>query len=285
MVAWHNLLKTKDTMLVNRLLVAIVLLPVGAAIIILGGIPFTLTIALFMGLSAWEYVKLFQMAGYQPSGILVIVGAVILVLARAYDGFASAPWIFALLVLICMVYHLLAYERGRDQAATDFNISLGGIAYLGWIGAYLVSLRFLPEGKWWFFLAMPIVWLADAGAYFIGTRYGKHKLSKRLSPRKSWEGYMAGIVTGVIGGALLGALWAFGSGPGTSITPFKGVLLGIVLSILAPLGDLGESMVKRQVGAKDSSNLLPGHGGIFDRVDSWLWGGVIGYYMIVCFFL
>jgi phosphatidate cytidylyltransferase len=271
-------------LLVNRLLVAIVLLPVGLAIVVLGGIPLTLTIALFMGLAAWEYVKLFRMAGYQPSSFIVTAGAVILVITRAYDGFTSAPWIFALLVLLCMVYHMVAYERGRDQAATDFNISLGGIAYLGWIGAYLVSLRFLPEGKWWFLLALPIVWLADAGAYFIGTGYGKHKLSPRLSPKKSWEGYLAGIVTGVIGGALFAVLWAFGSGPGTSITPLKGVILGIVLSILAPLGDLGESMIKRQVGAKDSSNLLPGHGGMFDRVDSWLWGGVIGFYIIVWFF-
>jgi phosphatidate cytidylyltransferase len=79
---------------------------------------------------------------------------------------------------------------------------------------------------------------------------------------------------------MLAALWRLGAAPETSIAAWKGALIGLLLSALTPLGDLGESMIKRQIGVKDSSHILPGHGGIFDRIDSWLWAGVLGYYLV-----
>lgn len=270
--------------MVNRLLVTIFLIPIGMAIIVYGQLPFLVTIALVVGLAGWEYVNMLRIAGMRPSAILVPLAAALFVFMRGYDGFASAPWLISLFLLLSMSWHLLDYERGRDQAGSDFNITVGGALYLGWIGAYLISLRDLPEGKWWILIVLPAVWLADSGAYFIGSRFGKHKLSPRLSPRKSWEGYLAGIVWGTLGGALFAALWRIGAGPESAILPWKGAVIGFVLAILTPLGDLGESMFKRQVGVKDSSNLIPGMGGFFDRIDSWLWGGVIGYYLIIWFF-
>jgi len=272
-------------MLVERVLVTIVLLPIGLLAITVGGIPYLLLIALVLVLAAWEYVKLFRAGGYQPAGVLVLTGTLLLVLGRAWDGFESAPWIISLVVLASMTYHLVSYERGRDQAGTDFAITLSGIFYLGWIGAYLISLRELPEGKWWVLLALPAVWLADSGAYMIGSRFGRRKLSPRLSPKKTWEGFWGGVLFGVLGGALLAALWQIGAGPAAGITPLRGALLGLALSLLTPLGDLGESMIKRQVGIKDSSHLIPGHGGVFDRIDSWLWAAVLGYYLIDWLFL
>ncbi|MDD5466523.1 MAG: phosphatidate cytidylyltransferase [Anaerolineales bacterium] len=272
-------------MLVSRLLVAIVLLPLGLLVIAYGGWLYALVIAGIMGLAGWEYVKLFRAGGLQPAGVLVPTGAMALVLGRYWNGFESAPWLLSFLILAGMIHHLVAYECGRDQAATDFNVTLGGVLYLGWIGAYLISLRTLPEGEWWVLLALPAVWLADTGAYFIGRRFGKRRLSPRLSPKKSWEGYLAGVVTATLGTALLAALWRIGAGPATEILPWRGAVLGLALSVLTPLGDLGESMIKRQMGVKDSSNLIPGHGGVFDRIDSWLWGGVLGYTIIVWFFI
>jgi phosphatidate cytidylyltransferase len=183
-----------------------------------------------------------------------------------------------------MVYHLAAFERGRDQAGTDFGITISGALYIGWLGAYLVSLRNLPEGMWWVLLVLPGVWLADTGAYFIGRKFGRRKLSPRLSPKKTWEGYIGGIVIATLGTALLAAALRYWAGPQTAITSQGGVFLGIILAAMTPLGDLGESMIKRQVGAKDSSHLLPGHGGVFDRIDSWLWASVLGYYLIIWFF-
>jgi phosphatidate cytidylyltransferase len=215
---------------------------------------------------------------------LVIGGIGALVVGRAVNGFFSSPWIISLLVLLSLTYHLVAYERGRGQAGTDFCVTLGGIFYIGWIGAYFISLRALPQGKWWLLLVLPSVWMADAGAYFIGKRFGRHKLCPRLSPKKSWEGYLAGIVTSTLAGTLFATVWRLGISSGAWINPAEGALVGFVMGVFPTLGDLGESMIKRQVGAKDSGNLLPGHGGSFDRIDSWLWGIVIGYYLIVGLF-
>lgn len=278
-------LKISSSMLIKRAIVVLALLPLGLAAIFLGGWVFATAIGLIIGLASWEYCALFRLGDYQPARALVVAGAVLLVAGRYWNGFEGASWMLSFLILATMIYHLLAYERGRERAGSDFAISLSGMLYLGWIGAYLVSLRQLPEGEWWLLLNLGAVWLADTGAYFVGSRFGRHQLSPRLSPKKTWEGYLAGILTGVIGATLLADLFQMWSGPASAITPLRGALIGLAMSTLTTLGDLGESMIKRQVGAKDSGSLLPGHGGVFDRIDSWLWGGVIGYYLVVWLFI
>lgn len=267
-------------MLAKRLLVTIILLPIGIAAILAGGWYFTALVVVFIGLAAWEFIVLFRTSGLKPAGFLAVGGALLLLVGRNINDFESASWILSLLILVGMTYHLVAYERGRDQAGTDFAVTIAAILYIGWMGAYFISLRNMPEGKWWLLLVLPAVWLADAGAFVIGRRFGRHLLCPRLSPKKTWEGYLGGIVVSVLLTPLLAALWQMAAGSGTSITPLRGALVGLVMGILPTLGDLGESMIKRQMGVKDSGNFLPGHGGAFDRVDSWLWAAVIGYYMI-----
>lgn len=267
-------------MLVKRLGVTIILLPIGMAAILAGGWYFTALVAVFMCLAAWEYSSLFRTGGLRPATILVVAGTLLLLIGRNLTGFGSAAWMISLIILLAMTFHLIAYERGRDQAGTDFAVTLAGIFYIGWFGAYFISLRSLPEGKWWILVVLPAVWFADGGAYFIGKRFGKHLLCPRLSPKKTWEGYFGGIVVGVLLTALFAALWRVGAGPDSAVTVWRGALVGLVMGVFPTLGDLGESMIKRQVGVKDSGNLLPGHGGAFDRVDSWLWAVVLGYYMV-----
>lgn len=268
-------------MLTQRLLVTVVLLPIGIAVIHFGGWVYATFITLLLGLAAWEFGGLFRADGFQPSSGLIVAGTVALALSRQADRFESAPWILLIFVMTSLAYHLVSYERGRDKAATDLSITLAGGLYIGWLGAYLVSLRILPDGKWWVLVVLPAVWLADGGAYFIGRAFGKHKMVPRLSPNKSWEGYLAGILVGTVGTAGLAALWRLSAGQESAVTPGMGALIGFLLAIITPLGDLGESMIKRQVGVKDSSHLLPGHGGMFDRMDSWLWAAPIGYYLIL----
>ena len=268
-------------MLKQRVLVAAVLLPIGIALIFLGGLPYLLLVAFFMAVAVWEYANLFVALGRRPAHWLMVVGAVALLVSRFFAGFRYDAHLLAALVLLTLVYHMADYERGAPESATDFAISLSGVLYVGFIGAYMVSLRQVEDGAWWVLLALATIWVADSGAYFAGRAWGKHKLSPRLSPKKTWEGYLAGVVSGTAMGALLAAGFPLlASRPLAGLTVGHGVLLGMLVSTLAPLGDLGESLFKRQAGVKDSGNLLPGHGGAFDRVDSWLWAGLIAYYFI-----
>jgi phosphatidate cytidylyltransferase len=267
-------------MLRQRILVVVILLPIGLVAIYLGGWVYTLMITVILGAAGWEFAQLFKSGGLKPAISVVLIGIVALVAGRYWNSFESAAWIISLVILLAMTYHLVDFERGRDQAGTDFGITLAGILYIGWIGAYMISLRQLDQGMWWVLLVLPATWIADSGANFVGSRFGKHKLTPRLSPKKTWEGYLGGIVWGVLGTALLTWIWQLLGADASVITVQRGMLIGLVMGTFPTLGDLGESMVKRQVGVKDSSHLLPGHGGAFDRIDSWLWAAVFGFYLI-----
>jgi phosphatidate cytidylyltransferase len=269
-------------MLLKRTLAALGLAVIGIPAMILGGLFYFALITLLLGIATWEYGRIFHTAGYSTSTPLLVGSVVLLVVTRGYFP-SLAPACFTLLILIAMTWHLFDYEKGRNLAAGDFLVTVGGIVYIGWIGAYLIDIRNLPNGIWWLALVLPAAWLADTGAFFVGKRFGKHQLTLRLSPKKTWEGFWGGVIFGTVGTAGLAVLWSSLGGP--AITWLQGAALGAALSILSTLGDLGESMFKRQAGVKDSSQIIPGHGGVLDRMDSWLWAGALGYLIIIWFLL
>jgi phosphatidate cytidylyltransferase len=272
----------------RRVLTALAMAAVGLPAIIYGGVFYFLLISIFLGGSAWEFVRLYRAVQYEPNEIVTIGGVLVIATARFFFP-DYAVLVLVLFILLAMTAHVIAYERGRDKAGLDFTVTVAGIVYLGWLGSYLLDLRnhFGTLGGWWLMLILPMVWAGDTGAYSIGAVYGRHKMTPRLSPRKSWEGYFAGVFTAVIIGAFFS--YAYSSlGPRPLhglITPLHGALMALLIGICTPLGDLGESMLKRQGGLKDSSNIFPGHGGFLDRIDSWIWGAAIGYFVIQYFIL
>ncbi len=269
-------------MLKKRVIASLVMAGIGIPAIVLGGIYYLLVIGFFLIMASWEYVKIFQVAKSAPSMTVTVGGVFLLLVFRSYlPEFSSA--LLTLLVLLAMTVHLVAYERGQDSAASDFALTVCGFVYLGWLGAYLVDVRSLTGGLWWLLLTLGSVWIADSAAFFVGSSFGRHKLSPRLSPKKSWEGYWAGVILGTLSTAGLAIL--FHNLAGLQVTWWQGGVLGLVMSVFTTLGDLGESMLKRQAGVKDSSNIIPGHGGFLDRIDSWLWAAAIGYYLISWVFI
>ena len=268
----------------RRLITALGLAVIGLPAIIFGGVFYFLLMGTFLVGAAWEYVHLFRAVKFDPNMIVTIGGVAAISIRRMFFPQYSQP-VLAAVILLAMTVHLIAYERGRDQSALDFGATIGGVVYIGWIGAYLFDLRNIPEGGWWFMLVMFCVWSGDSGAYSIGRAYGNHKMAPRLSPKKSWEGYAASVFTGTITGAFYVYVFTTFGNLTSDITLWQGAILGFLLGSLPPLGDLGESMIKRQSGIKDSSDIIPGHGGFFDRIDSWLWGAVIGYYYLTWFIL
>jgi phosphatidate cytidylyltransferase len=270
-------------MLRERTAIVILLFPVLVWMIADGGWFFTVAVAIVLALAAKEFGQLFR--GYQlrPSIPLLMVGTLGLSIARFLGGLELSVTVLTLVCLLAMIWHLVDYELGAPRSGSDFTVTITGILYLGWIGSYLISIRTIPDGEWWFLIALPSVWLADTAAYFVGGWIGKHRLSPRLSPKKSWEGYLAGILIGALSGMSFALLWRIGAGTASSITPLRGLTIGGVLGTLTPLGDLGVSMIKREIHVKDTGTLLPGHGGALDRLDTWIWAGVLGFYFISWF--
>jgi len=183
-----------------------------------------------------------------------------------------------ILVLMASLAWQMAHREGSPVA--DWALGVAGGLYLGLCGAHVVRLRGLPQGEWWVLTALPAVWIADSGAYLVGRAVGRHKLAPTISPGKTWEGYAGGVLLGAPLTAGLAMLWGLmANSPGPQ--PLEGLALGLLVATVAPLGDLAISMMKREVGVKDTGTLFPGHGGALDRVDSSLWAAVIGYYFVL----
>jgi phosphatidate cytidylyltransferase len=263
--------------LTQRILSLLVLVPLAVLGIFFGGWVLTIFVAAIVCLAGWELDSIFRKGDFKPSRLLLIIGAPALVIARQWGGFPASDGVLALLILIIMTLHTVAFEKGTNSAAVDFCITLGGVLYLGWLGSYIISLRNIPNGLWWSLLVLPAISFADGGAYLIGRALGRHKMAPVLSPKKTWEGYLGGILVSIPLSALLAWFWSYQS---STLQPWHGALIGLIMATIAPMGDFGESMLKRQFGVKDSSNLIPGHGGFLDRIDSFLWAGVLGYYLI-----
>ena len=269
----------------KRLLVSAILIPLAVIVIYFGGYIYQITIIILLMAAAWEYNKLLNRMDLEPATPLVLLGVLALAVTRSLVHFGYHSAILTLLVFGSAGYHIYRYEGNRDKPAADFGATLSIIMYLGFLGSYLISLRSLPNGMWWTFLVLPTVWIADSGAYLIGSAIGKNKFAPKTSPNKTWEGYLGGILFGILGGIGLTMLYNNVFGAGLNITPLEGALLALVLSIIIPFGDLTESMIKRQAAEKDSGNIFPGHGGVFDRIDVLLWAAPLGYYLVLHAFL
>jgi phosphatidate cytidylyltransferase len=270
----------KGRILRERIATILFMMPFVMWIIADGEWLYMIAIASILSLAAIEYGYLFRRNGLRPAIPLIGIGVFCLAVTRYLFGFEHMPLILACVCLASEVWHMVDYELGASRSGTDFAITVAGITFLGWIGSYLISLRLLPDGVWWLFIALASVWIADGFAYLGGRAFGRHHLSRRLSPNKTWEGYLIGIICGSLGGTGIALLGRIGAGETSDLNAVRGFILGAVISVLAPLGDLGVSMIKREIQVKDTSSMLPGHGGALDRTDSWLWAGVLGFYLV-----
>ncbi|MHC8325177.1 phosphatidate cytidylyltransferase [Pseudomonas sp. LB1P83] len=251
-------------MLKQRIITALILLPIAlCGFFLLEGAGFALFIGLVVTLGAWEWARL---AGFNAQPIRVAYAAVVaLMLLVMHIRPELAPWVLGASVLWwgAATYLVLTYPRSSERwSSAACKLVIGLLILLpAWQG--LVYIKQQPLGNWLIMAVMVLVWGADIGAYFSGRAFGKRKLAPQVSPGKSWEGVYGGLLLSLVITAIVGFVrdWSFGQ-------MLMGLIGAAVIVFISVVGDLTESMFKRQSGIKDSSNLLPGHGGVLDRIDS-----------------
>ena len=266
-------------MLRTRLITAAVLIPIAVGLVYLGALPYLVLVGGLLSVAEVEFGQLMQRGAFRPNVALGLGLLWVWLLDAQFPAWGLLQPGIAAFVLAAMAWHMW-HRQGSPVA--DWALTVTGGLYLGLCGACLVRLRALePDGMWWTFTVLPTIMLADTSAYLLGRRWGRHKMAPALSPGKTWEGYAAGILTGAVFGALLPAFYRIWAPSGSALSSVHGLILGLVIATVAPLGDFGVSMMKRFVGVKDSGTIIPGHGGALDRVDSILWAGVIGLYYVL----
>ncbi|GAB4468117.1 MAG: phosphatidate cytidylyltransferase [Anaerolineae bacterium] len=266
----------------QRVLSAIILVIPVLALVVVGGIWYAAVIYAFFAIALGEFTHLMARRGHRVSGGLMLLWLALFVSAHLWPDDRLQAAGMALLLLITMAWTVVRFRQGTANAVTGFGLTLAGSFYVGWAGAHLVGLRLLEDGLFWTLTLAAAVWSADTAAYLVGSLVGRTPLIPDISPRKTWEGYLGGVILSALitGGFML--LWR-ALGAGDAFTFVQGVLIGLSIGIVAPLGDLGMSVIKRYARVKNSSNLIPGHGGLLDRVDAILVGCLLLYYYVTLF--
>ncbi len=269
-------------MLVKRTVSALILLTISLSLIFAGGWIFTVGVALILSGTAWEFIDLFIKGGYHPNPYPLMLGTAGIISVMYLDNPAFTSLAYTFTIFSILLFAILNYGRHEKTAAFDLTIELAALLFITYLGSYLVKIRFLPDGLFWIMVSIIPAVIGDIGAYFTGSLFGKHKLAPNLSPNKTIVGYIGGVLSSILAGYVLGVIVIIYA-PAITIT--ASTLIGCITGILSPLGDLSKSIFKRQFNRKNTGNIIPGHGGILDRIDTSLWAGPIAYYLIVFFFL
>ena len=247
-----------------------------------GGPGFTALVATLGVLAALEFYRTVASAKPPPLTYFGLTWTAFFILSRNSELLSRLETRFnpdlltPLLITSAIVLPLIGLltRRQKEGAFTSWIWTVAGILYIGWLLSHLVALRSLNSGRNWVFLVLFVTWVSDTTAFFVGRRFGRHKLAPATSPGKTWEGSIGGICGGIAVSTLFLAPTPFQ----LPFSPGQAVLLGALTSILGQAGDLFESLFKRNLGVKDSGKLMPGHGGILDRIDSLIFAGIVVYY-------
>jgi phosphatidate cytidylyltransferase len=211
---------------------------------------------------ALEAFSMLQRAGFRPATLLGVVGSAGAVLAAYWRGTAALPVVIAVVVAGSLVWYLARVVEARP--VVNVAVSVLAFCWVGVLGSFAGLLLAAHHGSHLFLGAVVPTIAADVVAWFVGSQFGSHPLAPSVSPSKSWEGAIAGGIAALVAGAIIGNQLAPWGGAR------HGLELGLVVAVVAPIGDLVQSMLKRDLRIKDSGTMLPGHGGLLDRFDSLL---------------
>jgi phosphatidate cytidylyltransferase len=255
----------------KRIVSALVLLPIFVWIVV--GAPAWVYGVMVVGVAAlgqWEFTGMFERAGIRTFRVVGLVAGT--VLTASFGVVAVDPPVAFTLVVLSLLAASLHRLRSERSAWEPLAVTVLGICYVNWLLGYGLWLHRLEAGTDWVLFLVAVTWLGETAAYAIGSLLGRRKLAPALSPKKTVEGAVAQLAMSVVAG-VAGAAWLF---PGLSA--LQASAIGLLLGIAGQVGDLAESALKRSVGTKDAGQLIPGHGGILDRIDGLLFNTPVLFY-------
>jgi phosphatidate cytidylyltransferase len=237
-----------------------------------GPLPwFTVLMAVWGLLAAWEFYRITGVAVNRPLAYFGLAWVLFFIVHAHFDYDLTLPLLLTSAIVFSLT--LLLFLPKKEGAAAGWAWTTGSILYIGWLLGLLVALR-TEAGRDWVYLALLATFGSDTAAYFIGRAFGRHKMAPRISPGKTWEGAAGGL----FGAVIISLLFTL---PTTVQLPLgygMAVLLGLLVSVFGQAGDLAESLLKRSAGVKESGGLLPGHGGLLDRLDSVVFAGAVVFW-------
>jgi phosphatidate cytidylyltransferase len=274
-------------MIKNRIITSAWAIPLLGVVIWFGEPYFTIFIAIVGLLAMIEFSRLTNVIKDKSLTIFGVIWTLLFIVIRnpniqsRIEPYTSLdilyPFLFTAGIAVSLI--ILLTRKQKQGAFTDWACIFAGILYVGWLLSYLVALRSLDGGRSWVFLAIFATFGSDSAAFLIGKTIGKNKLAPVVSPNKTWEGSIGGLL-----GAVIISLFFLLPTP-VRLTAYVNwwqiIILGLLISVFGQLGDLVESLLKRNTGVKDSGNLFPGHGGMLDRMDSIVFAVVVVYYWVV----
>ena len=260
----------------TRILTAVLLIPLVVCLVLWG--PSYLLAAIVLAITEmalWEFFRLAEATGTRPARVLgYTFGAAIAVLSLVQPIAVCILGVTVLSLMVLLGWAMVSQKELAGVLASASSTFLG-VFYVAAPLSLLVWVGLRPGGRWAVLFALIAVWIGDSVAFFVGSAWGKHKLAPRISPGKTWEG-SAGSLTAAV---LAGLIFARFFWKGTAYS--EAAVLAVVINMAAQIGDLAESALKRGAGVKDSSNLVPGHGGVLDRIDALLFAApVLWYYWL-----
>lgn len=232
----------------------------------LNHLVFIVLVAALIGLAIWELAVALRSRGYAPPLIVMVVGGLGMIFSAYRFGEEALLIVYVLTLGGVLVWRVLD-GQGRG-ALRDIMSATFVVTYVPLLGAFVSLMLAKPQGTELVALFVLMCVASDVGGYGAGVLIGKHKMAPTVSPKKTWEGFGGSVVL-TVAIALTGATMLFDA------SPLAGVLLGLVTVVAATLGDLSESLIKRDLGVKDMSSLIPGHGGVLDRTDSILFAAPV----------
>nr|WP_207711500.1 phosphatidate cytidylyltransferase [Sulfobacillus harzensis] len=254
--------------MLRRVITAVIGIPVLLALIYLGGWPLIGAVALFEAVAVYEVARMFEAKNMTFFARMAVFWVWALLACQAFHWPLVWGILAGLLVIVVGAVVLGREAKSFEGAMTTAWVSL----YVGLLFQFLVALRALNQGRRLVFVFFVVIWATDSMAFFIGRRFGKHKLMVHVSPKKTWEGTLGGVLSGVILGII--------ASPLIHVRWFDGAIFALLVAAIGVVGDLLESQFKRFTGVKDSGGILPGHGGILDRFDSALLALPFAYYLL-----